>query len=73
MTKAFSRDMLTKAFGLFGPLLGVATVGGPVLAGFVIDADLFGLSWRPIFLLNLILGVLGLAVATKILPHDDGD
>ncbi len=73
MTKAFSRDMLTKAFGLFGPLLGVATVGGPVLAGFVIDADLFGLSWRPIFLLNLILGVLGLALATKILPHDDGD
>lgn len=73
MTKAFSRDMLTKAFGLFGPLLGVATVGGPVLAGFIIDADLFGLSWRPIFLLNLILGVLGLAVANKILPHDDGD
>lgn len=73
MTKAFSRDMLTKAFGLFGPLLGVATVGGPVLAGFIISADLFGLSWRPIFLVNLMLGVVGLVVAVRILPRDDGD
>jgi MFS family permease len=73
MTKTFSLEMLTKAFGLFGPLLGVATIGGPVLAGFIISADLFGLSWRPIFLINLVLGVIGLAVAVRILPHDDGD
>jgi len=73
MTKTFTRDMLTKAFGLFGPLLGVATVGGPVLAGFVIDADLFGLSWRPIFLINVILGAVGLALAVKLLPSDNGD
>jgi MFS family permease len=73
ITKTFSREMLTKAFGLFGPLLGVATIGGPVLAGFIISADLFGLSWRPIFLINLVLGVIGPAVAVRILPHDDGD
>lgn len=73
MTRAFTRDMLTKAFGLFGPLLGVATVGGPVLAGFVIDADLLGLSWRPIFPVNLILGAAGLAIAVRILPRDEGD
>jgi MFS family permease len=73
LVKAFPRDMLTTAFGLFGPLLGVATVGGPVLAGFLISADLFGLSWRPIFLVNLILGVVGLAVAVRILPRDEGD
>jgi MFS family permease len=46
MTKAFSRDMLAKAFGLFGPVLGLSSVGGPVLAGFLISADVFGLSWR---------------------------
>jgi EmrB/QacA subfamily drug resistance transporter len=73
MTKTFSRDMLSKAFGLFGPLLGVATVGGPVLAGLIIDADLFGLAWRPIFLVNLVLGAVGLALAVRVLPHDDGD
>jgi EmrB/QacA subfamily drug resistance transporter len=73
MTKAFSRDMLAKAFGLFGPVLGLSSVGGPVLAGFVISADVFGLSWRPIFLVNVILGVIGLVIAVKILPRDDGD
>ena len=71
MTKAFSRDMLTKAFGLFGPVLGLSSAGGPVLAGFLISADLFGLSWRPIFLANVILGVIGLVMAARILPRDD--
>ncbi|WP_328423101.1 MFS transporter [Micromonospora sp. NBC_00389] len=71
MTKAFSRDMLAKAFGLFGPVLGISSVGGPVLAGFIIDADLFGLSWRPIFLANIVLGAIGLVIAVKILPRDD--
>ena len=71
MTKAFDRDMLAKAFGLFGPVLGLSSVGGPVLAGFLISADLFGLSWRPIFLINVVLGVIGLIMAAKILPRDD--
>jgi EmrB/QacA subfamily drug resistance transporter len=71
MTKAFSRDMLAKAFGLFGPVLGLSSVGGPVLAGFIIGADLFGLSWRPIFLINVILGGIGMVMAARILPRDD--
>ncbi|MEW9552553.1 MFS transporter [Nonomuraea sp. NPDC050783] len=71
MTKAFDRDMLAKAFGLFGPVLGLSSVGGPVLAGFLISADLFGLSWRPIFLVNIVLGVVGLIMAVRILPRDD--
>jgi EmrB/QacA subfamily drug resistance transporter len=73
MTKAFDRDMLAKAFGLFGPVLGLSSVGGPVLAGFLISADVFGLSWRPIFLINIVLGVIGLVMAAKILPRDDAD
>ncbi len=70
MTKAFDKDMLARAFGLFAPVLGLSSVGGPVLAGFLISADLFGLSWRPIFLINIILGVTGLIMAARILPRD---
>jgi MFS family permease len=56
------------------PVLGLSSVGGPVLAGFLISADVFGLSWRPIFLINILLGVIGLVIAVKILPRDgDGD
>jgi len=71
MVKVFSRDMLAKAFGLFGPILGASSVGGPVLAGFIISADVFGLSWRPIFLANIVLGGIGLVIAARILPRDD--
>ncbi|MEU6094757.1 MFS transporter [Streptomyces sp. NPDC047079] len=73
MTKVFSPEMLAKAFGLFGPVLGVSAVVGPVLAGVIIDANLFGLDWRPVFLLNIVLGVAGLLLAARLLPRDDGD
>lgn len=57
-----------------GPaLLGAATVGGPILAGFLIDADLAGLSWRLVFLINLVLGVFGTFAAARLLPRATGD
>ena len=73
MTKSFSREMRAKAFGAFGPMLGIAGIGGPVLAGFLINADIAGLSWRPMFLINIVLGGIGLVAAMRVLPHDDGD
>jgi len=73
MTKNFSREMRAKAFGAFGPMLGIAGIGGPVLAGFIINANIAGLSWRPMFLINIVLGGIGLVAAIRVLPHDDGD
>jgi EmrB/QacA subfamily drug resistance transporter len=73
MTRNFAREMRAKAFGAFGPMLGIAGIGGPVLAGFIINADIAGLSWRPIFLINIILGGIGLLAAIRVLPHDNGD
>ncbi len=73
MTRTFPREMLGKAFGLFGPLLGLSSVGGPVLAGFLINADIGGWSWRPIFLINVVLGTVGTALAVRLLPRGDRD
>ncbi len=73
MTKTFPREMLRKAFSAFGPLLGLAAVGGPVLGGLIIDADIAGLSWRPMFLINIVLGMLCFGVALRVLPPDDAD
>lgn len=69
MTRTFPRDALTRAFGAFGPMLGVFAVGGPVLAGFLINANLFGLGWRPAFLINVLVGGIGLVLATAVLPR----
>ena len=42
---------------MFGPVMGLSSVGGPILAGWLIDADYFGTGWRMIFLINLPLGL----------------
>ncbi|WP_157734859.1 MFS transporter [Pseudofrankia inefficax] len=73
MTKTFPRDALAKAFGAFGPMLGIFAVGGPILAGFLIDANLFGLGWRPMFLINIVLGGAGLILAARVLPRLEPD
>ena len=55
------------AFGMFGASIGLATITGPLVGGLLIQADLFGLGWRPIFLVNLPIGIAALAVAARFL------
>ena len=69
----FPRKHIGKAFSAFGPILGLSAVGGPLLAGVLIDANLFGLGWRPMFLINIVLGGAGLAAGLRLLPRDAGD
>jgi EmrB/QacA subfamily drug resistance transporter len=65
----FSPVDQAKAFGAFGPVMGLGAVGGPILAGWLVDADYFGTGWRMIFLINLPLGVFAVAGALKFLPE----
>ncbi|WP_419994695.1 DHA2 family efflux MFS transporter permease subunit [Streptomyces boninensis] len=56
------------AFAVFGPVMGLSAVGGPVLGGWLTGADLFGLGWRSIFLINVPLGLFALLAAGRVLP-----
>src|SRR4051812_38450654 len=67
--QSFHPDDLQKAFIPFGPIMGLAAVLGPILAGFLIDADLFGSGWRMIFLINIPVGVVGTFLAIRYLPQ----
>lgn len=53
----FAGENRSRAFGLFGAVLAMGSVVGPVLGGVLTEADLFGLSWRPIFLINVPIGL----------------
>ncbi|WP_067805419.1 MFS transporter [Actinomadura formosensis] len=64
----FDPKEMGTAFGLFGPVMGLSSVGGPVLAGWLIDADLFGTGWRMIFLINLPLGAAAVLAGLRFLP-----
>lgn len=67
------RNEIGKAYSLFGPVMGLSAVGGPILAGLLIDADPAGLGWRSMFLINIVLGGAALLAAARLLPHDTGD
>lgn len=55
--------------GLFGGLGGVAATLGPIVGGLLIKANLLNLDWRPIFLINVPIGLFGLLAAIKYLPN----
>ena len=57
------------AFAAFGPVMGLAAIAGPILAGWLVSADLLGTGWRMIFLMNVPLGLLGLAGALRFMPE----
>jgi EmrB/QacA subfamily drug resistance transporter len=65
----FNDKELASAFGMFGPIMGLSSVGGPILAGWLIDADFFGTGWRMIFLINLPLGLLAVLGGLVFLPE----
>ena len=67
---AFSREQLPRVFSAFGPVMGASAVLGPIVAGFLISANIAGLTWRPIFLINIVLGTAGFIAALRLLPHD---
>lgn len=59
---------LGKAFTVFGPAIGLSTVLGPIVAGVLVDGDLFGTGWRMIFLINIPLGAFALIMGWRTLP-----
>lgn len=73
LLSAFPRDQLGKVFGLFGPLLAIGAIGGPVLAGLLIQANIADVGWRSIFLINGVIGTALLVAAPRILPRSTGD
>src|SRR5262249_52902385 len=57
------------AFAMFGGVQGLAAVVGQILGGMIVDADLFGLVWRPVFLLNVPIGVAAVVAARRLIAE----
>ncbi len=69
----FPPEHLRKALIPFGPVMGLATVAGPILAGWLLNLDLFGSAWRPIFLINVPFGLIAGVLGWRVLPQRSGE
>ncbi|GHK02551.1 MFS transporter [Streptomyces sp. Y2F8-2] len=58
-----------KVFGLFGAIVGLGAVSGPLLGALLTEWNLFGLQWRPIFLINLPVGVVAYFLGRRFITE----
>jgi MFS family permease len=61
----------TKAIGTYTLTLSLAAVVGQILGGWLITENLFGLAWRPLFLINVPIGIVLFALALVAMPRDE--
>jgi MFS family permease len=69
----FTGPARARAFGIYGVALAGGSVVGQVAGGALVGADLGGTGWRPVFLVNVPIGVLLVIAAARLLPADRGE
>jgi EmrB/QacA subfamily drug resistance transporter len=69
----FSNSAKRLAFSIYGAALGFGSILGQILGGFLIQANVLGLGWRPIFLINVPIGLATVAVAWLVLRESHSE
>jgi EmrB/QacA subfamily drug resistance transporter len=69
LKEVFDEEEMTKVFGAFGPMMGLSILAAPILAGALIEANLWGIGWRLVFLINVPIGIAAFAGAVRVLPR----
>ncbi len=67
----FPPALQRRAWVVLGPVIGLATVAGPIVGGAIISLDLLGAGWRMVFLINLPIGVAVLVVGAWLIPRSE--
>jgi EmrB/QacA subfamily drug resistance transporter len=65
----FGDEGQQKALAVFGPVMGLAAVAGPLLGGALVNLDILGTGWRAIFIVNVPIGLLAIAAGRRYLPR----
>jgi EmrB/QacA subfamily drug resistance transporter len=71
--RTFAGDARAKALSLYSAVIACGAVVGQVLGGVLVSANLFGDGWRPVFLVNVPIGVVLLVLCNRWLPADRGE
>lgn len=66
----FTGAARARALGHYAAVIAVGGVAGQVLGGVLVDANLWGSGWRPVFMLNVPIGLALLVIGARLLPAD---
>ena len=64
----FAAHEMGKAFGVYGPVMGLSAMLGPIASGGLISLDVLGTGWRAIFAVNVPVGLAALVLGFRTLP-----
>lgn len=70
---AFPPAEFGKAFAAYGPAFGLGGILGPVIGGFLIQANVFGLGWRAVFLVNVPIGIIAAIISWRFVQKAPAD
>ncbi|MET9532444.1 MFS transporter [Streptomyces sp. NPDC006649] len=73
VTAVFPAASRPAAIAWYSAAAGIGSIAGQVLGGMLLQADVFGLGWRAIFLVNGPIGVVAALVALRVLPGRAAD
>ena len=65
----FAPEERAPVLGIIGSLSALGAVGGLILGGWLVTADLLGMGWRSIFLVNVPIGVVLVVAALLFVPR----
>ncbi len=66
----FSGKARATALSAYGVVLSTGAVAGLVVGGVLVSANLLGATWRPVFLVNVPLGLFIAVLAPRLVPPD---
>jgi MFS family permease len=69
----FTGTARARALSLYSAVLAGGVVVGQVVGGALVSADLLGTGWRPVFLVNVPIGLILFAAGFGTLPTDRGE
>ena len=63
----FRPDERQRALGVYGAAIGLGAMAGQLFGGILVAADLFGLGWRLVFLVNVPVGLLVVLTGPRVM------
>ena len=66
---AYQGPERVRALTVYGMVMGFAAAGAQLIGGALVQADLAGMGWRSVFLINLPVGLAGILLAPVCLPE----